>query len=242
MLVIFPLFNFGFSGLSLRPNLQLGSTNSLNWSGYAVTGPSGTFTSVSGSWIVPSVECGKGSQYVAFWVGIDGFNSNTVEQTGVLVQCSSGGASYYAWYEFYPAAPVYAPSSYIIKPGDIFSATVTYSSGTFITVLKDVTEGWTYTSPGTSVQGAALSSAECITERPAIGGSLTRLANFGVVYFGQDYTSVSSTCYANGNAFGSFGSSVQSITMVDLQGRILAQPSSLSSDGSSFTVTWKASR
>ncbi|PSN82195.1 hypothetical protein B9Q01_08765, partial [Candidatus Marsarchaeota G1 archaeon OSP_D] len=48
-----------------------------------------------------------------------------------------------AWYEFYPASPVYAPSSDVVKPGDTMYANVTYvsSSGCFVTVLKDITEG-----------------------------------------------------------------------------------------------------
>jgi hypothetical protein len=151
---------------------------------------------------------------------------------------------YAAWYEFYPASTVYAPSTDTVKPGDVISATVIYSSssGTFTTTLTDTTQGWTFSSPATAVSGAGQSSAECITERPAIGGSLTKLANFGVVYFGYDNTGVLSTCYANGSAFGSFGSSVQEITMVDSSLKVLAQPSGLSSDGSSFSVTWKASK
>lgn len=124
------------------------------------------------------------------------------------------------------------------------TATMTYSSGAFTTTLIDRRSGtvaWTYTSPPTAVSGAARSSAECITERPSIGASLTNLANFGTAKFGQDYTSSSSMCYANGIAFGSFGSAVQQITMVNRKGSVLAQPSSLSSGGSSFYVTWKAS-
>src|SRR5579875_1115909 len=205
--------------LALGHRLSEG-TNSLNWSGYAVTASSGTVTAVYGSWIVPSVSCSKQSTYVAFWAGIDGFNSNTVEQAGVLAQCSSGKAYYSAWYEFYPS-PSVTISSITVAPGDTVSVSVSYSSG--------------------SVSGAQLSSAECITERPAIAGSLTKLADFGVVSFGYDYTKVSQTCYAtiSGNTapFGSF-TSLQSINMVDNRGAILAKPSTLSSDGSSFTVTW----
>lgn len=213
-------------------------TLSLNWAGYAVTGGAGAYSSVSGSWIAPAVTCGQGSQYAAFWVGIDGFNSNTVEQTGILAQCSSGAAKYSAWYEFYPASPVYAPASDAVVPGDAIHGTVTFASGTFTATLVDATRGWTYTSPATAVSGAARSSAECIAERPAIGGSLTKLANFGTASFGQDYTSVSGTCDANGAAF---GPSATAITMVGRSGKVLAQTSALSSDGTSFTVTWKGS-
>jgi hypothetical protein len=222
--------------LALGHRLSEG-TNSLNWSGYAVTASSGTVTAVYGSWIVPSVSCSKQSTYVAFWAGIDGFNSNTVEQAGVLAQCSSGKAYYSAWYEFYPS-PSVTISSITVAPGDTVSVSVSYSSGSFYITVKDGSQ--TYTTSG-SVSGAQLSSAECITERPAIAGSLTKLADFGVVSFGYDYTKVSQTCYAtiSGNTapFGSF-TSLQSINMVDNRGAILAKPSTLSSDGSSFTVTW----
>src|SRR5579859_2350124 len=60
------------------------SASSTNWSGYAGTSStSGAFTSVSASWVQPSGLCnGRGQQYAAFWVGLDGFSSSTVEQTG----------------------------------------------------------------------------------------------------------------------------------------------------------------
>jgi len=59
---------------------------STNWAGYAITGPDGSATAVSDTWDVPSTSCGSQTTYAAFWVGIDGFNSNTVEQTGVLAE------------------------------------------------------------------------------------------------------------------------------------------------------------
>lgn len=225
--------------MMLGPNLRMQSS-SLNWAGYAVTGPAGSVTYVAGSWVVPTVSCTKQTTYVAFWAGIDGYNSNTVEQAGVLAQCSHGSAHYSAWYEFYPAAMV-TISSITVRPGDTVSVSVSYSGGVFTVTLTDGSQ--TYTTTGT-VSGASLSSAECITERPAIGGSLTSLADFGTVYFGQDITHVSGTCYATvGSTTGSFGSlGAVSITMVNFRGLTLAQPSGLSSDGSSFSVTWYASK
>ncbi len=79
-----------------------GAATSTNWSGYAVTGPAGSVTDAKGSWIVPSVTCSSAASYSSFWVGIDGFGSNTVEQTGTDSDCQSGSPTYYAWYEFYP--------------------------------------------------------------------------------------------------------------------------------------------
>src|SRR5580698_2608586 len=59
-----------------------GSYESTNWSGYAATGSN--FTQVTGSWIVPAASCTKGAAaaYAAFWIGIDGWTSNSVEQIG----------------------------------------------------------------------------------------------------------------------------------------------------------------
>ncbi len=225
----------------LAPRIADGNNKSLNWSGYAVTGSSGSVTSVSGSWRVPTVSCQKGSLYAAFWAGIDGFNSNTVEQAGVSAQCSGGSAAYSAWYEFYPN-PSITITGLTVRPGDAVSVTVTYGNGAFTITLVDGSQS--FRTSGT-VSGAARSSAECITERPSIGGSITKLANFGTISFGQDYTSIGSTCSATIGAtsgtFGAFGSAVQEITMVNARGATLAQPSALTNDGSSFTETWYGS-
>jgi len=64
----------------VRPD---GSVESANWSGYAVTGSD--FTNATGSWTVSAVNCTKTPDtYSAFWVGIDGYSSDTVEQTEPL--------------------------------------------------------------------------------------------------------------------------------------------------------------
>src|SRR5580704_16340313 len=66
------------------------------WSGYAAT--TGTYTSVSASWTEPAGTCTSGDQWSSFWVGLDGYNSNSVEQTGSDVDCSGATPKYYAWY------------------------------------------------------------------------------------------------------------------------------------------------
>ena len=45
----------------------------------------------------------------AFWVGLDGYSSTSVEQLGTDSDCVSGKPSYYAWYEMYPNPSVRAP-------------------------------------------------------------------------------------------------------------------------------------
>src|SRR5215472_3488086 len=64
---------------------------SSNWSGYAVTGAKGSVSDVTGSWIVPTMDCSTTpTGYSAMWVGIDGYSSNTVEQIGTESDCVNG--------------------------------------------------------------------------------------------------------------------------------------------------------
>jgi hypothetical protein len=213
------------------------SESSYNWAGYAESSGVGTVTQVTGSWTQPSVTCGKGTALAAFWVGIDGLTSDTVEQDGTLAQCSSHTATYYAWWETYPANSVQEFGT--IHAGDQFTASVTYDSSTleFTMTIKDTTSGKSWTEVSTN-EGAEENSAECITERPAgadNASGLYALAKFGTVSFGSCGATVSGTT----GGIGSF-SSVYKLTMVNYSSgtRDLAKPSSLT-DNSAFTVTWK---
>jgi hypothetical protein len=61
------------------------------------------------------------------------------------------------------------------------------------------------------------------------------LANFGTILWEDCYATVNGTT----SSAGSFGSLVQPITMVRDNSQIAgAQPSTLSQDGTSFTVQW----
>jgi hypothetical protein len=100
------------------------TVESSNWSGYAVTGGSGAFKSIAASWVEPAVTC-NGTKYAAFWVGLDGYSSDSVEQTGTDSDCNGSSPSYYGWYEMHPANPVYFSNT--VHSGDHFSASVTFS-------------------------------------------------------------------------------------------------------------------
>ena len=217
------------------------SATSTNWSGYAVTGANGSATDVKGSWVVPSVNCAMTPNADSdYWVGIDGYSSNTVEQIGTDSDCQNGSPTYYAWYEFYPKYPVTVkfPLTSPIQPGDVISAEVSYSpkTGEFTVSITDVTtnESFSHTEKEPNAKRA---SAEWIVEDS--GGTLP---NFGTVAFGQDNTGVSRTCDATvvsaSGAIGSaaFASSLFEITLDESNGANIT-PSSLS-DGTSFTETW----
>jgi hypothetical protein len=199
---------------------------STNWSGYAAT--TGTYTSVSASWTQPAGICSRGDQYAAFWVGLDGYNSNSVEQTGSEVDCIGRTARYYAWYEMYPNASVTYPNP--VRAGDHFTASVTYiGSNQYTLKISDTTQNWTQ-STTQSLSGAPRSSAEVIAEAPCctFSGGILPLTDFGTMNF------TGST--ANGSAIGNAGGLTE-IIMVDNAGRAKDSISSLSS-GENFSATW----
>jgi hypothetical protein len=199
---------------------------STNWSGYA--GTTGTYTSVSASWTEPTGTCSRGDQYSSFWVGLDGYNSSSVEQTGSEVDCVGRTAEYYAWYEMYPSASV--TYSNTVRPGDHFNASVTYQgNNSFSLYIADTTQGWSHTTVK-SLAGAPRSSAEVIIEAPCCtaSGGILPLTDFGTMSFtGSD---------ANGGAIGNAGGVTQ-IIMVDNRGLDKDTISSLSG-GTSFSATW----
>jgi len=155
--------------------------SSSNWAGYAATGGSGAFTSVASSWVQPAGHCNGGNQYAAFWVGLDGYSSSTVEQIGTEVDCVDGAAQYYAWYELYPGTSVNFANP--VQPGDHLTGSVSYQgSDQFKLTLADTTQNWTQSLTKT-LTGAQRSSAEVITEAPADSTGTLPLTNFGSVGF-----------------------------------------------------------
>jgi hypothetical protein len=132
------------------------------WGGYVAQGSG--FQSVSGSWTMPAVQCNSSNDLFAPWVGIDGYGSETVEQTGVQVDCSSGSPVLSGWYEMYPAPPQFFSDP--VDTGDVFNASVTNSGGsTYTLTLTDTTKGWTE-SLDQNIDGQNV-SAEAVIESPS---------------------------------------------------------------------------
>jgi Peptidase A4 family len=202
-----------------------------HWSGYAAASGKGAFTSITASWTQPSADCTTTpNAYASFWVGLDGYNSNTVEQIGTDSDCRSGSPNYYAWYEMYPKN---SGQLFKLSAGDSVTATVTTNGTGSFTLSISVNSGPATTINSTNKR-AALSSAEVIAEAPSSNhgpfGTLA-LTAFGTVSF--------SGATVNGTTLlGDTTPAPDEIIMTTTgtsSGTIKAQPSGIS--GGSFTVT-----
>jgi hypothetical protein len=230
----------GWLGLPAASAATLPQGSSANWAGYVANSGS-SFTSVSGSWVQPSADPSAGDGYSAFWVGLGGDGSSqsgSLEQIGTQADVVNGQTQYYAWYELVPAGQV--ELNMAIHPGDHLSASVSVSGANVTVSLSNQTTGQSYTNT-LQMSNPDTSSAEWVAEAPSASdgsGDLQTLplADFGTVGF----TGASATA---GGHTGSISDASWSSEAVQLGGSAAAgaQASSLSSDGSSFSVAWQSS-
>ena len=257
--------------LAATPALAASSSEGIseNWAGYEVSpnNPnSNGFTNVQGSWVQPSAKCTNGTAtYSAFWVGIGGGSqeSSALEQTGTQADCSaSGQASYFAWYELVPSAPVRLGLQ--VSPGDKISAAVKVNGSSVTVTLLDNTTG-NYVNKTLQMSSPDTSTAEWIAEAPSncqggADGQCTPLplADFGSVGFtGASATADGHTGAINDSAWtdeplaldssqdaldgGGDGFGFADTSSSTSSGSTAAaQPSGLTNNGSSFSVSYDA--
>lgn len=232
-----------------------------NWAGYVAGSKTGqSFSSVSGSWVEPSVSAEAGEGYSAFWIGLGGASrqSGALEQVGTSADVVNGQTQYYAWYELVPA-----PETRLnlpIHPGDHMSARVTVN-GTDVTVaLTDVTTGQSVNKT-LQMSDPDTSSAEWIAEAPSAvtqgGTQILPLADFGKVTFSNasatagghtgtisdpnwDVQEVQLPSTTGNGWLGGGGITPTGFDTSAVQGQSAAgaTPSDLSSDGSGFSVSY----
>jgi Peptidase A4 family len=211
---------------------------SSNWAGYVVNSPSDAdgFRKVSGSWVQPRVDCSSMDGKSSLWVGLGGQSSSEqtgLEQTGTAADCDSGQATYYAWYELIPAAPVQLNMA--ISPGDRISASVTVNGTAVRIQLADHTTGkWFDRTVHTN--SIDVSSAEWIAEAPSAcdesGCTPEPLADFGTARI----TGVSATTTA-GHKGSISDNDWQALPMALAGSSVSAQVSSVNSAGTAFSVS-----
>jgi len=221
------------SGHALRIK-GLNQVQSTNWSGYADDNSAGnTYSTVAGSWTEPSVSCSRQASLAAFWAGIDGYSSGSVEQDGTLAECYLGHAYYFSWWEMYPTNAIQVVGE-SVSPGDSITASVVRSGTSYTLKVTDSTHSANSFTTTQTCSNCANSSAEWIAEAPSGSNGVYPLSNFHT----WTETGASVTSGSTG-VISSFPD--DEITMVDSSGLVKAQPGALNSSGNGFTVTWERS-
>jgi len=101
--------------------VPVSQNSSHNWSGYAAT--SGTYTGVTGTWVVPPAGINSAAGVGATWVGIGGVSSHDLIQAGTQdVAAGSGEAQFQTWIEMLPAASQQVPVA--VVPGDSVTVSI----------------------------------------------------------------------------------------------------------------------
>jgi hypothetical protein len=219
-------------------NLKAGASGttavgSFNWSGYADSSATpNTFTAVSAKWRQPGTVCSPEQELTAYWVGLDGYSNETVEQDGTLAYCFEGVAYYYTWWEMYPGESVTVGST--VQPGDVIAASVKRSGTSYKLSLTDFNNPANSFSTVQSCTTCQNESAEWIAERPAFSIGITPLTFF------RTWNPVGAVQTSNG-ARGTIaaGPNPTQITMFDAtQTYPLDTVSGLFARGSSFAAHW----
>ncbi|HET9718755.1 MAG TPA: G1 family glutamic endopeptidase [Solirubrobacteraceae bacterium] len=233
-----------------------------NWAGYEATNGTSDFSAVSGGWVQPVARCtSQGPTYSAFWVGLGGGGqtSSALEQIGTQSNCTAAGKTqYFAWYELVPQAPVKLAMA--IHPGDRMYARVAVSGTDVHLTLEDHTTGASL-NRALHMSRPDTSTAEWVAEAPSQCTSGMQsctplpLSNFGSVRFTNAYaTSDGHTgsigswnaqpialAPSSGNlysayGYGLYGTGEPTASSANPSG---AQPSSLSSSGTGFSVSYQ---
>jgi hypothetical protein len=221
--------------LASRPTLRvtgLSQVDSTNWSGYADT--SETFSKVTGSWTEPSVSCTSTTSLAAFWVGIDGYSSDSVEQDGTLVECYEDTAYYYTWWEMYPTNDIQVVGE-TLKAGDSITASVVRSGSSYALKVTDATHTADSFSTTQTCSRCANSSAEWIAEAPSGSIGIYPLSDF----HSWSLTGATGSTTSASGVISTFPD--DEITMTDSSNNVKAQPGALNSSGNAFGVTWDRS-
>lgn len=253
---------FGAAPAAASAAAGVAQASSANWSGYVVGSSSSSgrkFKRVSGSWMAPTAKCTAANTYSAFWVGLGGAGQTpALEQAGTEANCSATGqASYYTWYELVPSAPVRV--NLAVHPGDHISARVTVE-GTSVTVsVANQSTGQTFLKTLT-MSRPDTSSAEWIVEAPSAcvrtSGAVSSCSPLALTDFGKVSFSSASATTTNGHTGplsdsefstaavalnpGVSSSGFQGASFASGESSGAAQPSSLSADGSSFSVVYSS--
>jgi hypothetical protein len=202
------------------------SDTSSNWSGYVANG--GTYTSVTGTWIVPQVGATT-TGADATWVGIGGVTGTDLIQAGTQATVTGDGSvTYSAWTEILPDFSRTAPLQ--VTAGDTVTVTITeQSNDVWLIVMMNNTTRDSYEK--TLNYDSSRSSAEWVQEAPSTSRGIVPLSDFGFVRF------IAGSAVRDGLSLGLDSLGATPVAMINRAGQAIALPSTLGPDGSSFVVT-----
>jgi hypothetical protein len=216
----------------------LNDSKSNNWSGYGLgyLSTNTLYTSISGTWVVPTAkqETKQQAEDGATWIGIGGgcYNTSCSGSDETLIQAGTeedvskaGKASYSAWYELIPETST--NETIKVHPGDVIDCSITETStGEWTITLTDKTDkqDFTVTTPYPSDE----STAEWIVETPVVVGTsgegIANLPNLGKVKFTG----------AKVNGKGADLAAADAIQLVNSDSKPLATPSDPTDGGTAF--------
>ncbi|MHB1712634.1 MAG: G1 family glutamic endopeptidase [Acidimicrobiales bacterium] len=232
-------------GVLLRKNGSValprhgGTTTSLNWSGYAVTGKN--ITAAASTFTVPAAGLVPPG-FAATWTGIGGYSSTDLIQAGTAEQSLPTlpfiGAQYYAWYELLPGSEnqltrCNPDPNCTVNPGNVVTVNISQVGGSSAPnnwLIKMTNLGhWKWSKIVSYV--STNSSAEWILEAPTVTVLQSLLAPVGTVGFGP----VSTYSTGGGNPIDLAQGSPTQIVLSP-GGVNEATPSAIASNGQSFNV------
>lgn len=178
------------------PRTALHDSQSNNWSGYdeGILQTESPFTSISGTWVVPTAtQHTKGqAEDSATWIGIGGgcLDTSCAATDETLIQAgteqdvaATGKASYSAWWELVPVPSIAATVA--VHPGDTIHCSISdVVPGVWSIVLEDATDGQGFTE--TLPYASTMDTAEWIEETPLVvgtGAGISALPNLSTVSF-----------------------------------------------------------
>jgi hypothetical protein len=195
-------------------------------------------SSVFVSFKQPTVRCNPtlSSDQAALFIAAMGNGYFPAVEVGTLAFCARGSST-----------PLYSAfsngtggiSGVAVKPGDIINAGIGWnghSSGVGYN-LKDVTTGQSSSDTGSS---GGTASVACVVASALETGNKIPLAQFSTGSFGKDYTGTHGTCYFGQEPAGAAPQTIMYVMINNAGTSIEAKPSALSTDLSSFKVTWKS--
>jgi hypothetical protein len=153
--------------------------------------PADAFTYVYGEWRVPAIDTTRpaepGTQHVAFWIGIGGWNTDNLWQAGVVAQMTGNTVSYFAVTDLLPSNWV-AISNFPIAAGDLITMLVCapqvadgFDLNAFAMMLNQRTQiAMIVGTSGPTDPPVDGSTVEWIVE-----GTNTEMPNFGTMSFTQ---------------------------------------------------------